>query len=49
MFGRDDDAEQMALWIRHDETIRHRQCDYLNEAALPNPVCQAYLREILCE
>lgn len=49
MVGRDDDAEQMALWIRHNETIRHRQCDYLNETALPDPVRQTYLRKILCE
>jgi hypothetical protein len=49
MVGRDDDAEQMALWIRHNETIRHRQCDYLNETALPDPVRQAFLHEILCE
>ncbi len=49
MVGRDDDAEQMALWIRHNETIRHRQCDYLNETALPDPGRQTYFRKILCE
>ena len=49
MVGRDDDAEQMALWIRHNETIRHRQCDYLNDTALPDPVRQAFLHNILCE
>ncbi|TET80350.1 hypothetical protein E3J38_05695 [candidate division TA06 bacterium] len=49
MVGRNDDAEQMALWIRDSETVRHRQCDYLNETALPDPVRQTYLREILCE
>ena len=49
MVGRDDDAKQVALWIRHNEIIRHRQCDYLNETALPDPVRQAFLHEILCE
>ena len=49
MVGRDDDAEQMALWFRHNETIRHRQCDYLNDKSLPDPDRQAFLHEILCE
>ncbi|MCK5317501.1 MAG: hypothetical protein KAJ55_06275 [Anaerolineales bacterium] len=49
MVGRNADAEQMALWIRDNGTVRHRQCDYLNETALPDPVRQTYLREILCE
>ena len=49
MVGRNADAEQMALWIRDNGTVRHRQCDYLNEKALPDPVRQTYLREILCE
>ena len=49
MVGRDDDAKQMALWVRHNETIRHRQCDYLNDTALPDPARQAFLHEILCE
>lgn len=49
MVGRDDDAEQMALWIRHNETIRHRQCDYLNDKSLPDPVRQSFLHEILCK
>jgi hypothetical protein len=49
MVGRNDDAEEMALWIRDIGTIRHRQCDYLSETALPDPARQAYLREILCK
>ncbi len=49
MVGRDDDAEQIALWIRHNETIRHRQCDYLNDKSLPDPARQSFLHEILCE
>jgi hypothetical protein len=48
MVGRNADAEQMALWIRDNGTVRHRQCDYLNETALPDPARQTYLREILC-
>lgn len=47
MVGRNADAEQMALWIRDSEAVRHRQCDYLNEIALPDPVHQTYLREML--
>ncbi|MCJ7568375.1 MAG: hypothetical protein MUO58_12615 [Anaerolineales bacterium] len=49
MVGRNEDAELMALWIRDNETVRHRQCDYLNETALPDPVRQTYFREILCK
>jgi hypothetical protein len=49
MVGRTETAEEMALWIRDIGTIRHRQCDYLSDTALPDPARRAYLREILCE
>lgn len=49
MMGRNDDAEEMALWIRDIATIRHRQCDYLSKTAVPDPERQSYLREILCQ
>lgn len=49
MLDRNEDAELMALWIRDIPTIRHRQCDYMNETALPDPARQAYLHKILCE
>jgi hypothetical protein len=49
MVGRTETAEEIALWIRDIGTIRHRQCDYLSDTALPDPARRAYLREILCE
>jgi hypothetical protein len=49
MVDRNEDAEEMALWIRDIPTIRHRQCDYLSDTALPDPTHQAFLREILCD
>lgn len=49
MVDRNDDAEEMALWIRDISVIRHRQCDYLSDTALPDPARQSYLREILCD
>jgi hypothetical protein len=49
MVGREGDAERMALWIRDNEVIRHRQCDYMSETALPIPARQDYLRAILCD
>jgi hypothetical protein len=49
MVGRNEDAEEMALWIRDISTIRHRQCDYLSDTALPDLDRQTYLRELLCE
>lgn len=48
MVGRNEDAEDMALWIRDIPTIRHRQCDYLSDSALPDPDRQTFMREILC-
>jgi hypothetical protein len=48
MVDRNEDAEEMALWIRDIPAIRHRQCDYLSDTALPDPARQSYLREILC-
>jgi hypothetical protein len=49
MVDRNDEAEEMALWIRDISVIRHRQCDYLSDTALPDPARQSYLREILCD
>lgn len=49
MVGRTDDARQMALWIRDQGEVRHRQCDYLGVSSLPDPDRQALLRELLCE
>jgi hypothetical protein len=49
MTGRNNAAEEMALWIRDVPVIRHRQCDFLPETALPDPDRQAYLRRILCD
>jgi hypothetical protein len=49
MVGRLDDARQMALWIRDQADVRHRQCDYLSDTSLPDPDRQAFLREVLCE
>jgi hypothetical protein len=49
MVGRNGDAEQMALWIRENEPVRYRQCEYLNDTALLDQVRQAFLHEILCE
>jgi len=49
MEDRNEDAERTALWIRDVEVVRHRQCDYLSDTALPDHGHQAYLKEILCE
>ncbi|MGD2163192.1 MAG: hypothetical protein PVG04_08865 [Anaerolineales bacterium] len=49
MLGRDDDAREMSLWIRDNGVIRHRQCDYLSDTALPDPDRQTFLRELLCK
>ncbi len=49
MVGRDEDARQVALWLRDNEVVRHRQCDYLNDNSLPNPERQAFLEQVLCE
>lgn len=49
MVGREADAEEMALWIRDNEVIRHRQCDYMNNGALPDSDRQAYFKAILCQ
>lgn len=49
MVGRQDDARQVALWIRDQGDVGHRQCDYLSESSLPDPERQAFLHELLCE
>lgn len=48
MVERDEDAQEMSLWIRDNGVVRHRQCDYLSDASLPDADRQAFLRELLC-